>query len=421
MKVLVIGGGAREHAIAWKLRASPQVAEIFTAPGNTGTAMLGTNLDIAAMDVDGLLDAAKINSIDLTIVGPETTLEVGIVDRFRSEGLIIAGPSQAAARIETSKAFAKDLMLKYNIPTGKAEFFTSYESASSYVEQTQMPIVVKADGLAAGKGVTVCHTHKIALRALREAMEDQAFGSAGDKVLVEECLSGPEISVFTFTDGVHLSPLVAACDYKREGDDDSGPNTGGMGSYSPPRVWDAALSDRIMFEIMAPIVKALADEGAPFQGVLYGGIILTPDGPKVIEFNARWGDPETQTVLPRLQSDLAELYMATIDGTVGEMRIQWSEEACVGVVLASGGYPGSYKIGFPINGLDGIDDDRVTVFHAGTRNQNCAGIDLPITSGGRVLTVAAMGTSLEQARQRAYNNVTRINFEGAKYRRDIAR
>ena len=420
MKVMVVGGGAREHAIAWKLGASPQVTEIFTAPGNTGTAMLGTNLDIAAIDVDGLLAAAKYNRIDLTVVGPETALEAGIVDRFRSEGMTIAGPSQAAARIETSKAFAKDLMLKYNIPTGKAELFTSYENASNYVEQAQMPVVIKADGLAAGKGVTVCETRHIALEALREAMEDHTFGPAGDQVLVEECLFGPEISVFTFTDGVHLSPLVSACDYKRAGDGDKGPNTGGMGSYSPPRVWNDALSDRIMLEIMAPIVKALAEEGAPFRGVLYGGIILTSEGPKVIEFNARWGDPETQTVLPRLQSDLMDLYMATTDGTVDETTVQWSEEVCVGVVLASGGYPGDYKTGFPINGLDGLDDG-VSVFHAGTRKPNCGNISVPITAGGRVLTVTATGTSVEQARQRAYNNVTRITFEGAEYRTDIAR
>ncbi|MEE2656197.1 MAG: phosphoribosylamine--glycine ligase [Chloroflexota bacterium] len=420
MKVLVIGSGAREHAIAWKLRASPHVTEMFTAPGNIGTDMLGTNLDVAAIDVDGLLAAAKSNHIDLTVVGPEAALEAGIVDRFRAEGLTIAGPSQAAARIETSKAFAKGLMLKYKIPTGKAELFTSYGKACSYVEQNQMPVVVKADGLAAGKGVVVCQTPKIALQALREVMEDRVFGAAGDQILVEECLFGQEISVFTFTDGVHLSPLVSACDYKRAGDGDKGPNTGGMGSYSPPRVWDTALSDRIMLEIMAPIVKALADEGTPFQGVLYGGIILTPEGPKVIEFNARWGDPETQTVLPRLQSDLVELYMATINGTVNETTIQWSEEACVAVVLASGGYPGDYKTGFPINGLDGVDDG-VSVFHAGTQNGACEGLSLPITSSGRVLTVAATGTSLEQARQRAYNNVTRISFEGAKYRKDIAR
>ena len=416
MKVLVIGGGAREHALVWKLSSSPQVAEMFTAPGNAGTAMLGTNLDVSATDVEGLLAAAKSNHIDLTIVGPETALEVGVVDRFRSEGLTIAGPTQAAARIETSKAFAKDLMLKYNIPTGKAELFTSYEDAMHYVQRTPMPLVVKADGLAAGKGVKVCQTRDEALLALRDAMEDQIFGSSGDQVLVEECLFGQEISVFTFTDGVHLSPLVAACDYKRIEDGDKGPNTGGMGSYTPPRVWDDALAEQVMTEIMAPTVKALALEGAPFQGVLYGGIIFTEEGPKVIEFNARWGDPETQTVLPRLDSDLVESYLATINGTVDQAIIEWSEEACVGVVMASGGYPGDYSTGLPINGLDDIDE-QVTVFHAGTRSQD----GLPTTAGGRVLTVTAKGSSLEQARERAYNNVNRITFEGAQYRSDIAK
>jgi phosphoribosylamine--glycine ligase len=416
MKVLVIGGGAREHALVWKLSSSPQVTEIFTAPGNAGTAMLGTNLDVSATDVEGLLFAAKSNHIDLTIVGPETALDVGVVDRFRAEGLTIAGPTQAAACIETSKAFAKDLMLKYNIPTGKAELFTSYEDAMHYVQRAPMPTVVKADGLTAGKGVTVCQTRDEALLALRDAMEDQVFGASGDQVLVEECLFGQEISVFTFTDGVHLSPLVAACDYKRIGDGDKGPNTGGMGSYSPPRVWDDALAEQVMMEIMAPTVKALAAEGAPFQGVLYGGIILTEEGPKVIEFNARWGDPETQTVLPRLESDLVDAYLATINGTVDQATIEWTEEACVGVVVVSGGYPGDYSTGLPIKGLDDIEEE-ITVFHAGTSSQE----GTPMTSGGRVLTVTAKGDSLEQARERAYNNVSRITFEGAQYRSDIAK
>ena len=416
MNVLVIGGGAREHAIVWKLSSSPQVTKIFTAPGNAGTAMIGTNLDIAATDVEELLSAAQTNHIDLTIVGPETALEVGVVDRFRAEGLTIAGPTQAAARIETSKAFAKNLMVKYNIPTGKAELFTSYEDAMPYAHQAAMPIVVKADGLAAGKGVTVCQTRDEAILALWNAMEDQVFGSSGDQVLVEECLFGQEISVFTFTDGVHLSPLVAACDYKRIGDGDQGPNTGGMGSYSPPRVWDDALSEQVMTEIMAPTVKALAAEGCPFQGVLYGGIILTEDGPKVIEFNARWGDPETQTVLPRLESDLVDSYLASINGAVDKATIEWSEEACVGVVMVSGGYPAEYSTGMSINGLDDMEED-VTVFHAGTRAED----GIPTTSGGRVLTVTAKGQSLEQARERAYNNVSRITYENAQYRSDIAK
>ncbi len=279
-----------------------------------------------------------------------------------------------------------------------------------------MPAVVKADGLTGGKGVTVCQTRDEALTALRDAMEDQVFGASGGQVLVEECLFGQEISVFTFTDGVHLSPLVAACDYKRIGDGDKGPNTGGMGSYSPPRVWDDALAEQVMTEIMAPTVKALAVEGAPFQGVLYGGIILTEEGPKVIEFNARWGDPETQTVMPRLESDLVDAYLATINGTVDQATIEWTEEACVGVVLVSGGYPGDYSTGLPINGLDDIEEE-ITVFHAGTSPQE----GTPMTSGGRVLTVTAKGASLEQARERAYNNVSRITFEGAQYRSDIAK
>ncbi len=416
MKVLVIGGGAREHAIAWKLNSSPHVTELYTAPGNAGTAQLGTNLDISATDVQGLVDAVKQHDVKLTIVGPETSLDAGVVDQFRAEGLAIAGPTQAAARIETSKAFAKDLMQKYGIPTGKADLFTNYEDAVRYVNQNPGPLVVKADGLTGGKGVTVCQTQDEGLQALREAMEEQVFGSSGEHVLIEEFLTGQEISVFTFTDGVHLSPLVAACDYKRIRDGEQGPNTGGMGSYSPPRVWDDALAEQVMTEIMAPTIKALVAEGCPFQGVLYGGIILTPEGPKVIEFNARWGDPETQTVLPRLETDLVDAYLATINGTIDQSTIEWSEDASVGVVMVSAGYPGDYETGFPIDGLDVIDEG-VSVFHAGTRAQERA----PTTSGGRVLTVSAMGASLEQARERAYNNVARIAFKGAQYRKDIAK
>ena len=415
MRVMIIGNGSREHAIAWKLAASPRVAEVYAAPGNAGTATLGVNLDANPTDAGALLAAARAHAIDLTVVGPELSLEAGVVDRFQAEGLPIVGPTQAAARIESSKAFAKRLMERHGIPTARAEVFTGYGEAREYVSTAPAPVVVKADGLAAGKGVRVCETTAEALDALREAMEERVFGDAGRRVLVEECLTGQEISVFTFTDGVHLSPLAAACDYKRIGDGDVGLNTGGMGAYSPPLAWSAGLAERVMAEIMAPAVRALAGEGCPFRGMLYGGLMLTADGPKVIEFNARLGDPETQVVLPRMESDLLDVFEAILNGTIDRTPIAWSPRPAVGVVLASGGYPDAYTTGHAITGLDAVDDD-VAVFHAGTaRSGN--GV---VTAGGRVLTVAATGETLEEARARAYGNAARIGFQGAQYRRDIA-
>ncbi len=416
MRVMVIGNGSREHAIAWKLRASPRVTEIFAAPGNAGTAQLGVNIDVQPTDVDGLLAAARKHAIDLTVVGPEMSLEAGVVDRFEAEGLRIVGPTQAAARIESSKSFAKRLMERHGVPTSRAEVFSSYGEAREYVSLASAPIVIKADGLAAGKGVRVCASTEEALEALRESMEDRVFGDAGRRVLVEECLIGQEISVFTFTDGVHLSPLMAACDYKRIGDGDLGLNTGGMGSYSPPLVWNAELEAQVMSEVMAPIVRALAEEGCPFRGVLYGGLMLTADGPKVIEFNARLGDPETQAVLPRMETDLLDVFEAIVDGTVDRTPIAWSPKAGVGVVVASGGYPEAYTTGYPVSGMDDVDEG-VAVFHAGTSTSNDGGV---VTAGGRVLTVSAIGETLEEARSRAYENAARISFEGAYYRRDIA-
>ena len=406
MRVMVIGNGSREHAIAWKLRASTRVTEVFTAPGNAGTAQLGVNIDVQPTDVEGLLAAAREHAIDLTVVGPEMSLEAGVVDRFEAEGLHIVGPTQAAARIESSKSFAKRLMERHGIPTSRAEVFSNYGEAREFVSLASAPIVIKADGLAAGKGVRVCASTE----------EDRIFGDAGRQVLVEECLNGQEISVFTFTDGVHLSPLMAACDYKRIGDGDAGLNTGGMGSYSPPLVWNAELEAQVMSEVMAPIVRALADDGCPFRGILYGGLMLTADGPKVIEFNARLGDPETQAVLPRMETDLLDVLEAIVDGIVDRTPIAWSSKAGVGVVVASGGYPEAYTTGYPIAGLDDVDED-ITVFHAGTATAEDGGV---VTAGGRVLTVSAMGDTLEDARARAYENAARISFEGAYYRRDIA-
>ena len=417
VNVLVIGGGGREHAIAWKLRQSRLLGELYVAPGNAGTAQVAKNVAVAADDVDGLLRLAAENGVDFTIVGPEGPLEKGIVDVFQTAGRVVFGPSQAAARIETSKAFTKGLMLRHGVPTAKAAIFTSLPIALRYVEQAALPVVVKADGLAAGKGVVVARSINEAAEAVRDCLERRVFGAAGDTVLVEECLSGREVSVFAFVDGERVSAMVAARDYKRAHDGDTGPNTGGMGSFSPPPEWDAPLEERVRRQVMEPVVRGMAAEGYPFRGLLYAGLMLTADGPMVLEFNCRFGDPETQAVLPRLKSDLLATMMATAQGDLEGVAIQWDRHACVGVVVASGSYPGLYNTGHPIHGLDAVDKDAL-VFHAGTRlAANGRTVE---TSGGRVLTVAALGHSVADARRKAYNNVARVHFESAFYRRDIA-
>lgn len=351
----------------------------------------------------------------MTVVGPETPLAEGIVDQFSTHGLAIFGPSQKAARIESSKVFAKELMQKYGIPCAWSRSFASYDEARAYIQRQQPPIVIKADGLAAGKGVMVAQTKDEALVALKTIMSDKVFGASGDKVVIEEFLKGREMSVFVFTDGKAVSPPVTACDYKRIFDGNTGPNTGGMGSFSPPDFYTDALGEQAMSRIMRPTVKALAAEGAPYMGVLYGGLMITSGGPKTIEFNCRLGDPETQVIMPRLKSDLADVLLAAINQNLSSAKIEWSDEACAGVVMASGGYPGHYKTGYPISGLNDIDKD-IFVFHAGTKLED----GKVVTSGGRVLTVVAMGKTLAQARQKVYNNISRIRFEGVHYRKDIA-
>ena len=417
MKVLVVGNGAREHAIAWKIAQSPRLGELFVAPGNAGTADLAENVPIKADDVSGLLEFANRERIDLTVVGPEAPLELGIADRFEEAGLLIFGPTKAAARIETSKSFAKELMERHGVPTGRAALFEDYDEAVRYVEAGRVPVVIKADGLAAGKGVVVAETHRTAVAALRERMVDREFGASGDKVLIEEYLEGPEVSVFAFVDGPRVSSLVAACDYHRIGDGDTGPNTGGMGAYSPPlpSLWDAEMEERVMTEVMAPVAKALADEGSPYRGVLYGGLMVTDDGPKVIEFNCRHGDPEAQVVLRRLKSDLLEAMTATAEGRLEDVRLEWDARSSVGVVVASGGYPQSYETGYSIEGLDRLDDG-VVAFHAGTAVSG----GRQVTDGGRVLTVTSLSDTLEDSRRIAYANAERVEFDGAYYRTDIA-
>ena len=366
-------------------------------------------------DIDSLLKAAREKKIDLTIVGPEAPLAAGIVDRFEDAGIPIFGPTRAATEIEASKVFARELMIKYNIPCAPGASFSSYAEARKYLKEQTPPVVVKADGLAAGKGVTVADTIPQALEALANIMEVKAFGAAGDRVIIEERLVGKEMSFITFTDGLNIAPMAPACDYKRIYDGDKGPNTGGMGGYSPPSFYNAALADEIIDTIIKPALRAMANEGRTYRGVLYAGLMLTADGPRVMEFNARFGDPETQVVLPLLETDLVDIILSVIGGNLGQLDIEWSKGACVGVVMTSAGYPGPYQKGFPISGLADLDKD-VLVFHAGTRPES----GQVLTDGGRVLTVVATGSNLNEARQRVYSNLPRVHFDGCYYRQDIA-
>ena len=414
LKVLVIGGGAREHTLAWKLAQSPNVEEIYIAPGNAGTGFIAKNLDIKPAELESLTRAALERRIDLTVVGPEAPLATGIVDLFQARGIPVFGPSKEATRIESSKVFAQGLMQKYGIPCARSRSFSSFAEAKDYVKTQQAPIVVKADGLAAGKGSVVAGSTAEALAALSDIMEKRIFGEAGDQVLVEECLQGKEVSLLAFSDGKTVVPMVPACDYKRACDGDEGPNTGGMGSYSPPKLFGSEMISRVMDTILEPTVRAMAKEGKPYKGVLYAGLMLTEEGPRALEFNARFGDPESQVMLPLLKSDLVEIMLAVLDERLDKTQIEWRDEACVGVVMASGGYPGSYKTGFPIKGLDKVDDD-ILVFHAGTRESE----GIIYTDGGRVLTVTATGGTIAEAGDRVYSNIRRIHFEGCHYRHDI--
>jgi phosphoribosylamine--glycine ligase len=417
INILVIGSGAREHTLTWKLAQSPKVKALYAAPGNAGMARISQTLDIKDTDVEGLLRAAKENQIDLTVVGPEAPLAAGIVDSFQAAGLNVFGPTKAAAEIEWSKVFAKDLMQRHGIPGARSAAFTDYARAVEYAGKQKPPIVLKADGLAAGKGVIIVGTIEEAQNALAGMMQAKDFGTAGERVVIEEHLNGREMSFFVFTDGRTVLPTVPACDYKRIFDGDKGPNTGGMGSYTPPPFYNGVLGNLIMKTIMQPAVLALADEGRPYRGTLYGGLMLTANNvPKVIEFNSRLGDPETQVVLPRLKTDLLDIMLAVLDNRLDKMKIEWRDEACVGVVMASGGYPGSYKTGFPVSGLDDVDKD-IVVFHAGTKPGQKGQV---LTGGGRCLTVVGTGKDLAEAREKVYQNITRIKFEGAYYRKDIA-
>ena len=414
MRVLVIGSGAREHAILWKLAQSPRNPELFAAPGNAGTAAIATNVPAAVNDLDALTAAAHEHAIDLTVVGPELPLTEGVVDRFRQEGLRIFGPTQAAARIEGSKSFARGVMTGAGAPTPAFAVFDDADEARRYVLSHGAPVVVKADGLAAGKGVVVAETVDEAVRAVR--MMHRAFGASGKRLVIEQRLIGQEISVFCFSDGEYVTPLVAACDYKRAFDGDQGPNTGGMGGYSPPTQWDAATERRVRETCVEPVIREMARQGSPFTGILYGGIMLTDDGPVIIEFNARLGDPEAQLIMPRLENDLLDVVEAALDGALPSLDLRWSSECTVGVVLAPDGYPGLHETGKRIEGLAEAERDAI-VFHAGTAATRDGGF---ATSGGRTLALVSRGATMADARARAYAAADAVTFEGKHQRTDIA-
>jgi phosphoribosylamine--glycine ligase len=416
MKVLVVGGGGREHALAWKISQSPLVTKLFCAPGNPGTATLAENLPIAVDQLDKLLAFAFEHKIDLTVVGPEQPLSLGIVDLFESHGLKVFGPSQKAAFIEGSKAFSKDLMQKYNVPTAAYGVFSDQIEAETFIKRTGAPIVVKADGLAAGKGVIIAQTCDEAVAAVRDMLSGNAFGSAGSRVVIEEFLTGEEASFLVITDGINIIPLASAQDHKAIFDGDRGPNTGGMGAYSPAPVVSPEIHEMAMQQVIRPTVNGMAAEGRPYRGVLYAGLMIKDGKIKTLEFNARFGDPECQPLLMRMKTDIVPVLLAVAEGDLGTLSIDWHDKAAVCVVMASEGYPGSIRTGDAISGLDqaaALDD--VYVFHAGTaaKDGTC------VTSGGRVLGVTALGSTVKEAIEKAYQGTDAITWTGVQYRRDI--
>ncbi|MDY6824609.1 MAG: phosphoribosylamine--glycine ligase [Thermodesulfobacteriota bacterium] len=416
MKVLVIGSGGREHSLVWKISKSPKVEKVYCAPGNAGIAAIAECVPVNAGDIDGLFDFARDEGVELTVVGPEAPLVEGIVDRFEEAGMKIFGARKEAARLETSKGFAKDIMTKYGIPTARGRCFDVYDEALTYIRDMRCNVVVKADGLAAGKGVFVCSTEKQATAALKQIMKDRVFGNAGDRVIVEERLDGEEASFMAFTDGKTVLPLPSSQDHKAAHDGDEGPNTGGMGAYSPAPVVDEYLHKKIMETIMTPTVQAMEAEGISYRGVLYAGLMINGDDIKVLEFNARFGDPETQPLVMRLKSDIVPVMEAVCDGKLHEVSLEIDERAAVCVVMAAGGYPGPYKKGMPIAGLKNVNRMKdVMTFHAGTK---AMGKEV-LTDGGRVLGVTALGPSIDKAIKRAYATVSKISWDGVYFRKDI--
>lgn len=418
MKVLVVGSGGREHALVWKISQSPLVKKVYCATGNGGIEKQAECIDIKAEDIEGLKKFALKEKIDLTVVGPESLLVKGIVDEFEKANLKIFGPNKKASQLEESKVFAKDLMRKYGIPTAEFEVFEDSKEAIPYIKSKEMPIVVKADGLAAGKGVIVCKTHNEATNAVKTIMEDRIFGDSGKKIVIEECLEGEEASVLAFTDGEHIELLPSSQDHKRIYDGDKGPNTGGMGAYSPAPVVENLLPI-IEENIIGRTMDGFKKEGIVYKGILYAGLMIKDGNPKVLEFNVRFGDPETQAILPRMQTDIIQPIMATIDGNLDEVDCKWKKESCVSIVLASGGYPGDYRKGKIINGLDKLENSKdIVVFHAGTKRLQDGKI---VTDGGRVLGISALGKGIKEAIDNAYGAVDYINFENMYYRKDIGK
>ncbi|HIS51708.1 MAG TPA: phosphoribosylamine--glycine ligase [Candidatus Onthomonas avicola] len=416
MKVLVVGGGGREHAICWKLAQSPRVTELYCAPGNGGIAQVATCVPIAATDVEAMVRWAKEQAMDFVVVAPDDPLALGMVDALEAEGIRAFGPRKNAAIIEASKAFSKELMRKYHIPTAKYQTFTDEQAALAYIDREGAPIVVKADGLALGKGVTVAATAEEAKAAVRDMMEGGKFGASGRTVVIEECMTGPEVTVLAFADGKTVVPMLSSQDHKRAYDGNQGPNTGGMGAFCPSPNYTPEIAERCMREIFLPTMEAMRAEGRPFQGVLYFGLMLTPDGPKVVEYNARFGDPETQPLMMMLETDLMDIFEACVDGTLDRLTITWKPGAACCLVLASGGYPLSYQKGYPISGLDQVPE-WATVFHAGTRLED----GVYTNQGGRVLGVTATGRDLADAVARAYEAARPIHWTDMHFRTDIGK
>lgn len=414
MKVLVVGSGGREHALCWKIAQRPDT-EVYVAPGNIGMVDVATLVNIKVDDIAGLVDFAKAEEIDLTVVGPELPLTLGIVDAFQDAGLACFGPNKAAAKLEGSKAFSKELMKKYGIPTAAFDTFTDVEKAKAFVDEIGVPCVVKADGLAAGKGVIICMTREEADKAIEDMLTDHAFGDASATIVIEEYMVGPEVSVLAFADGKSVLPMVSAQDHKRIFDGDKGPNTGGMGAYSPAPVYTEALSAEVNKTIIEPTIAAMAAEGTPFTGILYTGLMLTEKGPRVLEYNVRFGDPETQPIMVRMKSDIVALFQACVDGKLDEATLEWHDEAAVCVIMASGGYPASSEKGVPIYGLDDIAAEEAIVFHSGTAEKDGE----IVTNGGRVLGVTAKDATIKGAIDKAYAAVEKINFDHMQFRRDI--
>lgn len=417
-RILIVGSGGREHALAWKVAASQRVTQVYVAPGNAGTAREPgvANIAIEATDINGLIAFVRDNGVTLTIIGPEAPLAAGIVDIFEDAGLACFGPRQDAAQLEASKAFSKDFLAHHNIPTAQYQVFTEYTAAEQYIRAQGTPLVIKADGLAAGKGVIIAETVEQALAAARDMLEDHRFGSSGARIVVESFLTGEEASFIVMVDGKNVLPLASSQDHKAAHDGDTGPNTGGMGAYSPAPVVTDSVIDRVMSDIIQPTVAGMAADGHPFTGVLYAGLMIAEDGePQVLEFNVRFGDPETQPIMMRLDSDLVDLIEAALAGRLDQIEAQWRTQAALGVVMAADGYPGSYDKGAIISGLDAAETDGARVFHAGTREDGAN----VVTSGGRVLCVCALGDSVAEAAQHAYDGASQIKWQGAWYRGDI--